>query len=79
MDRVHVGPIFGTSEETFLLAVAKVTLFACPLHINATRKVVSLHLMRQLGFPPEHPMPSFFSLLCEAHPYYQYLDRKSVV
>ena len=31
--------------------------------------------MRQLGSPLEHPMLSFFSLLCEAHPYYQYLFR----
>ena len=68
-------PVLSDIHPTFLwVAVAKVTLFACPLHINAARKVVSLHLMRQLGSPPEHPMLSFFSLLCEAHPYYQYLS-----
>ena len=67
-------PVPSDIHPTFLwVAVAKVTLFACPLHINTARKVISLHLMQQLGFPPGHPMLSFFSLLCKAHPYYQYL------
>ena len=67
-------PVPSDIHPTFLwVAVAKVTLFACPLHINVARKVASLHLIRQLWSPPGHPILSFFSLLCEAHPYYQYL------
>ena len=54
------------------VAVAKVTLFAYLLHINAARKVASLHLMRQLWSPPRHPILFSFSRLCEAYPYYQY-------
>ena len=55
------------------VALANVTLFACLLHINAAGKVASLHLMRQLWSLFGHPMLLFFSLLCEAYPYNQYL------
>ena len=66
-------PIPSDIYPTFLwVAVAKVTLFACPLHINAARKVASLHLMRQLWSLPGHPILSSFSRLCEACSYYQY-------
>ena len=50
------------------VALANVTLFACLLHINATGKVASLHLMRQLWFPLGCLTFSSFFLLCEAHP-----------
>ena len=50
------------------VALANVTLFACLLHINAARKVASLHLMRQLWFFPGCLTFSSFFLLCEAHP-----------
>ena len=66
-------PVSSDIHPTFLwVAVAKVTLFACLLHINAVRKVASLHLMRQLWSPPGHPILSSFSRFCEAHPYYEY-------
>ena len=66
-------PVPSDIYPTFLwVAVAKVTLFACPLHINAARKVASMHLMRQLWFPPGRPVLSSFSQLSEARPYYQH-------
>ena len=66
-------PVPSDIYPTFLwVAVAKVTLFVCPLHINAAKKVASLHLMRQLWSPPGHLILSSFSRLCEARPYYQY-------
>ena len=66
-------PVSSDIHLTFLwVAVTKVALFACPLHINAARKVASLHLMRQLWSPPRHPILSSFSRLCGARPYYQY-------
>ena len=66
-------PVPSDIYPTFLwVAMAKVTLFACPLHINAVRKVAFLNLMRQLWSPPGHPILSSFSRLCEARPYYQY-------
>ena len=66
-------PVPSDIYPTFLwVTVAKVTLFACPLHINVARKVASLHLIRQLWSPPGHPILSSFSRLCEARPYYQY-------
>ena len=66
-------PVPSDIYPTFLwVAVAKVTLFACPLHINAARKVASMHLMRQLWFPPGRPVLSSFSRLCEARRYYRY-------
>ena len=34
------------------VALAKITLLTCLLHINAARKVASLHLIRQLWLPP---------------------------
>ena len=66
-------PVSSDIYPTFLwVAVAKVTLFVCPLHINAARKVASLHLMRQLWSPPGHLILSSFFRLCEARPYNQY-------
>ena len=50
------------------VALANVTLFTCLLHINAAGKVASLHLMRQLWFPPRRLTFSSFFLFCEAHP-----------
>ena len=66
-------PVPSDTHLIFLwVALANVTLFAYLLHINAVEKVASLHLMRQLWSPPGHPILSSFSMLCEAHPYYQY-------
>ena len=42
------------------VALAKITLFSCPLYINAAGKIASLHLMRQLWLPPERLAFSFY-------------------
>ena len=49
------------------VALANLTLFTCLLHINAAKKVASLHLMRQLWLLLGRLTFSSF-LLCEAHP-----------
>ena len=62
-------PVPSDIHSIFLwVALANVTVFACLLHINAAGKVASLHLMRQLWFPPGRLTFSSFFLLCEAHP-----------